>query len=77
VIGDTGADVGAARAAGARPILVPNDVTRRREIEDADEVAPSVLDAVRSILEADRSVVASRLGAATPGDSATVRALAS
>lgn len=77
VIGDTGADVGAARAAGARSILVPNEVTRRREIEEADEVAPTLLDAVRSILQADRSVIASRPGAATPGDGAAVRALAS
>ncbi|HSL10888.1 MAG TPA: HAD family hydrolase, partial [Actinomycetota bacterium] len=56
VVGDTGADVGAARAAGARAILVPNDVTLRGEIDDADEVAGSVVEAVRSILDADVSV---------------------
>jgi histidinol-phosphate phosphatase family protein len=50
VVGDTGVDVEAARAAGARAILVPTDVTRPDEIEDADEVAPTLLDAVRSIL---------------------------
>ena len=32
VIGDTGADVDAARAAGARAVLVPNAVTRTEEI---------------------------------------------
>jgi histidinol-phosphate phosphatase family protein len=46
VIGDTGADVGAARAAGARAILVPNAVTRREEIELAPVVAGCFSEAV-------------------------------
>jgi HAD superfamily hydrolase (TIGR01662 family) len=51
VIGDTGADVDAARAAGARAVLVPNAVTRREEIEQASEVAPDLASAVARILD--------------------------
>ena len=36
VIGDIGADVDAAAAAGAVGILVPTPVTRRAEVEAAD-----------------------------------------
>jgi histidinol-phosphate phosphatase family protein len=50
LIGDTGADVGAALAAGARPILVPNDVTLREEIAVAPEVARSLDEAVSILL---------------------------
>jgi histidinol-phosphate phosphatase family protein len=50
VIGDIGADVGAARAAGARAVLVPTAVTRPEEIDDADAVAPTLLEAVRLAL---------------------------
>ncbi|MFL5737814.1 MAG: D-glycero-alpha-D-manno-heptose-1,7-bisphosphate 7-phosphatase [Actinomycetota bacterium] len=50
MIGDTGADVEAALAAGARAILVPNEVTRPAEILRAPEVAGSLLEAARSIL---------------------------
>ncbi|WP_445263119.1 HAD-IIIA family hydrolase [Pseudokineococcus sp. 1T1Z-3] len=39
VVGDIGADVGAAQAAGARSVLVPTPVTRRREVDDAPLVA--------------------------------------
>ncbi len=46
VIGDIGADVQAARAAGARAILVPTAVTRAEEIAAADEVAPDLGSAV-------------------------------
>jgi HAD superfamily hydrolase (TIGR01662 family) len=46
VIGDTGADVTAAAAAGARGILVPNDRTLRSEIQAATEVAPDITAAV-------------------------------
>jgi histidinol-phosphate phosphatase family protein len=46
VIGDIGADVEAARAAGARAILVPTAVTRPEEIAAADEVAPDLPSAV-------------------------------
>jgi HAD superfamily hydrolase (TIGR01662 family) len=42
VIGDIGADVGAAQAAGARAILVPTDITRAAEIAAAPEVAPDL-----------------------------------
>jgi histidinol-phosphate phosphatase family protein len=55
VIGDTGADVDAALAAGARPILVPNDVTRREEIEQAPEVAPDLATAVTLLLDGTRT----------------------
>ena len=50
LIGDTGADVGAALAAGARPVLVPNEVTRREEIAAAPEVALSIGAAVDLLL---------------------------
>ncbi|HZP42044.1 MAG TPA: HAD-IIIA family hydrolase [Candidatus Binatia bacterium] len=52
VIGDTGADVAAARAAGARAILVPNAVTRREEIARAPETAPDLPTAVDRLLGA-------------------------
>jgi len=51
VIGDIGADVEAARAAGARAILVPTPVTRAEEIAAADEVAPDLPSAVERALE--------------------------
>jgi histidinol-phosphate phosphatase family protein len=54
VIGDTGADVEAARAAGARGVLVPNEVTRREEIARAVEVAPDLMTAVNRLLGATR-----------------------
>ncbi|MGP3999453.1 D-glycero-alpha-D-manno-heptose-1,7-bisphosphate 7-phosphatase [Streptomyces sp. 8N706] len=50
VIGDIGADVEAARAAGARGVLVPTSVTRAREIAAAEESAPDLLTAVRELL---------------------------
>jgi histidinol-phosphate phosphatase family protein len=46
VIGDIGADMGAARAAGARGILVPTPVTRPDEVSDAPEVAATLDEAV-------------------------------
>ncbi|MGD7001682.1 D-glycero-alpha-D-manno-heptose-1,7-bisphosphate 7-phosphatase [Corynebacterium halotolerans] len=49
-IGDIGADVGAARAAGCRSILVPTDVTLRPEIDDAPAVAPDLTAAVQLAL---------------------------
>ncbi|HWC32629.1 MAG TPA: HAD-IIIA family hydrolase [Actinomycetota bacterium] len=52
VIGDTGADVEAARSAGARAILVPTDVTLEEEVRAAPEVAPSIGDAVDRLLAA-------------------------
>jgi histidinol-phosphate phosphatase family protein len=50
VVGDIGADVEAARAAGARGILVPTARTRREEVEAADEVAPDLERAVDLLL---------------------------
>ncbi|PGH47945.1 haloacid dehalogenase [Streptomyces sp. Ru87] len=50
VIGDIGADVAAARAAGARAVLVPTPVTRREEIAGAPERAENLLSAVRAAL---------------------------
>jgi D-glycero-D-manno-heptose 1,7-bisphosphate phosphatase len=50
VIGDIGADVEAARAAGARGILVPTPRTRREEVEEAGEVAPDLIAAVELVL---------------------------
>lgn len=46
VVGDIGADVGAALAAGARPVLVPTPVTRREEVDAAPTVAGSLTEAV-------------------------------
>ena len=50
VIGDIGSDVEAARAAGARGILVPTERTRAEEIEAAPEVAPDLEGAVDLLL---------------------------
>jgi beta-phosphoglucomutase-like phosphatase (HAD superfamily) len=50
VVGDIGADVGAARAAGARGVLVPTPVTRREEVAAAPEVAPTLGAAVDLLL---------------------------
>jgi histidinol-phosphate phosphatase family protein len=50
VIGDIGADMQAARAAGARAVLVPTGVTRREEIAAAPEVAPDLNRAVDLLL---------------------------
>lgn len=50
VIGDIGTDVEAARAAGARAILVPTATTRADEIEAAPEVAPDLPAAVDLLL---------------------------
>jgi histidinol-phosphate phosphatase family protein len=50
VVGDTGADVAAAAAAGATPILVPNAATRPEEIAAAPRVASGLPQAVDLIL---------------------------
>ena len=52
VVGDIGADVGAALAAGARPVLVPTAVTRPEEVAAAPEVARDLLEAVDLLLAA-------------------------
>ncbi|MFJ5731852.1 D-glycero-alpha-D-manno-heptose-1,7-bisphosphate 7-phosphatase [Streptomyces paradoxus] len=50
VIGDIGADMEAARAAGARGVLVPTAVTRAEETAEAEATAPDLLAAVRLVL---------------------------
>jgi histidinol-phosphate phosphatase family protein len=50
VIGDIGADVAAALAAGARPVLVPTWRTRPEEVLAAPEVATSFPEAVEKLL---------------------------
>jgi histidinol-phosphate phosphatase family protein len=51
VVGDIGADVRAARAAGARAVLVPTAQTRPEEVDDAPLVARDLAEAVRLVLE--------------------------
>jgi HAD superfamily hydrolase (TIGR01662 family) len=50
VVGDIGADVGAAQAAGARSVLVPTPVTRPEEIAAAPVVRGDLVAAVRHLL---------------------------
>ncbi|GEC05548.1 hypothetical protein SSP24_32030 [Streptomyces spinoverrucosus] len=50
VIGDIGADVAAARAAGARGVLVPTPVTRPEETAGAEATAPDLRTAVQLAL---------------------------
>ncbi|MTE21775.1 HAD-IIIA family hydrolase [Streptomyces sp. TRM43335] len=54
VIGDIGSDMGAARAAGARGVLVPTPVTLPEEVEEAPTVAPDLLTAVCVALDGPR-----------------------
>jgi D-glycero-D-manno-heptose 1,7-bisphosphate phosphatase len=51
VVGDIGADVEAAAAAGAVPVLVPTSVTRPEEVAAAPVVRTDLADAVRHLLE--------------------------
>jgi histidinol-phosphate phosphatase family protein len=51
VIGDIGADVEAAAAAGAVGMMVPTPVTRSQEIAATDWVLASVTEAVDVVLE--------------------------
>jgi D-glycero-D-manno-heptose 1,7-bisphosphate phosphatase len=51
VVGDIGSDVAAASAAGCRSVLVPTVDTRASEIDSARVVAPTLLAAVRLLLE--------------------------
>ena len=50
VIGDIGADIEAARAAGARAVLVPNGKTLAEEVVAAPAVAPDLARAVELVL---------------------------
>jgi histidinol-phosphate phosphatase family protein len=52
VVGDIGADVRAAQAAGARGVLVPTPHTRAEEVEHAPLVARDLAEAVRLVLGA-------------------------
>jgi histidinol-phosphate phosphatase family protein len=52
VVGDIGTDVEAARAAGARPVLVPTAVTRPEEVAAAPEVVDDLAAAVDLVLAA-------------------------
>jgi D-glycero-D-manno-heptose 1,7-bisphosphate phosphatase len=58
MIGDIGADVEAAKAAGARGILVPTPVTRPEEVAAADEVVGDLAEAVRLALETEQVAAA-------------------
>jgi histidinol-phosphate phosphatase family protein len=62
VIGDIGADVEAARAAGARAILVPTQATLPDEVAAAPEVAGTLGEAV-DLLIGDRSTADVLIGA--------------
>lgn len=55
VVGDIGADVEAARAVGARAILVPTPVTLATEVDAAPEVAATISEAVDMLVGPDRS----------------------
>ena len=50
LVGDIGSDVEAARAAGARPVLVPTPRTRPAELKAAPEVAADLQSAVELLL---------------------------
>ena len=50
LVGDIGADMEAARAAGVRAVLVPTPVTRREEIAAAPAVARDLPGAVALLL---------------------------
>lgn len=50
VVGDVGADLAAARAAGARSVLVPTPVTREDEVEQAEQVATDLAGAADLVL---------------------------
>jgi histidinol-phosphate phosphatase family protein len=54
VVGDIGADVEAARAVGARGVLVPTDRTRREEVDAAPERADDLGEAVDLLLGRSR-----------------------
>jgi D-glycero-D-manno-heptose 1,7-bisphosphate phosphatase len=54
MIGDIGADVDAARAAGATAVLVPTGVTRAEEVRRAPVVKPDLVAAVEYLLDPAR-----------------------
>ena len=67
VIGDIGADVAAARAAGARGVLVPTAATRPEEVAAAPEVAPDLTAAVDLLLGPAHQQSAARRGPGNHG----------
>jgi len=71
VVGDIGRDMDAARAAGARGILVPTEETLRSEIERAPEVAHDLGDVADRLLRETEAAPA----ALTAGGSAWSRTL--
>ncbi|MER6407361.1 HAD family hydrolase [Streptomyces viridosporus] len=74
VIGDIGADVEAARRAGAHGILVPTPRTRPEETAAAAHVAPDLATAVRAVLDGPpwRRTAAARPPGAGGGEAADV-----
>src|SRR5581483_2977044 len=56
VVGDIGADMGAALAAGATGIMVPTPVTRPEEVAAAPATAPDIMAAAELILTRERLV---------------------
>jgi histidinol-phosphate phosphatase family protein len=67
VVGDIGADMAAAAAAGAAGILVPTDLTRHGEVVGAPAVAHSLSEAVDQILLRAGLPVRPEVPAAAPG----------
>jgi D-glycero-D-manno-heptose 1,7-bisphosphate phosphatase len=57
VVGDIGSDLAAARAAGARAVLVPTPQTRPEEVRAAEASAPDLAAAVRLLLADGPSAV--------------------
>jgi histidinol phosphatase-like enzyme len=51
VVGDIGSDLAAARAAGARGVLVPNERTRAAEVAAAPERVADLAEAVDLLLD--------------------------
>lgn len=68
MIGDIGADVEAARAAGARGVLVPTPATRPAEVAAAQQVAADLLAAVELALAGRPGAGAAGAGAVGVGD---------
>lgn len=58
LVGDLGKDMDAARAAGARGILVPTGATRRAEIDRAEETAGDLGDVAERVLSEPAAVPA-------------------
>jgi histidinol-phosphate phosphatase family protein len=67
VIGDTAADLGAAGAAGARAILVPNAATRPEEVLAAAWTAADLIEAVAAVLESGTLPTGARVPAGVAG----------